>query len=207
MNQQTTPILYFDGGSRGNPGIAAGAAVLQLPDAEPYIVSEFMKHATNNEAEYTGLVIGLKKAQQLGIKTLEVRGDSQLVINQVNGLWNVKSDNLSGLYNQARRLMVQFNQIQISWVPRKENYLADIAVNDCIDRAMGKDGASSLPKNPNLSSSRPKSLEPDLFNEGDLIVISQQKNRDKPRAGIVVEPPEISDNGIMRMVIEISTKD
>ncbi|PSF37551.1 hypothetical protein C7H19_10320 [Aphanothece hegewaldii CCALA 016] len=200
MNKQTTPILYFDGGSRGNPGIAAGAAVIQLPKKESYIVSDFMKYATNNEAEYTGLVIGLEKAQQLGIKILEVRGDSQLVINQVNGLWKVKSENLQGLYNKARRLISQFNKINISWIPRKDNHLADTAVNECIDQAIGKVSQSMITQNPVLFTSN-------LFNQGDLIVISQQQNRDNTQAGMIVESPEILDNGKMRIVIEINTKD
>jgi ribonuclease HI len=197
MNKQTTPILYFDGGSRGNPGIAAGAAVLQLAEGESHIVSDFMKYATNNEAEYTGLVIGLEKAQKLGIKTLEVRGDSQLIINQVNGRWKVKSENLQGLYNQARRLMMQFNKINISWIPRKDNHLADTAVNQCIDLAIGKVPSSHLQK----------TIKSDLFHQGDSIVISQQHDRNQTQAGIIVESPEILDNGKMRIIIEINIKD
>lgn len=197
MNKQTTSILYFDGGSRGNPGIAAGAAVLQLAEGESHIVSDFMKYATNNEAEYTGLVIGLEKAQKLGIKTLEVRGDSQLIINQVNGRWKVKSENLQGLYNQARRLMMQFNKINISWIPRKDNHLADTAVNQCIDLAIGKVPSSHLLK----------TIKTDLFHQGDSIFISQQHNKDKTQAGMIVESPEILDNGKIRIIIEINTKD
>ncbi|GFE68258.1 ribonuclease HI family protein [Chroococcus sp. FPU101] len=197
MNKPTIPILYFDGGSRGNPGIAAGAAVLQLSEDESFVVSNFMKYATNNEAEYTGLVIGLEKAQQLGIKTLEVRGDSQLIINQVNGLWKVKSDKLQDLFNQARRLISQFNKINIIWIPRKDNHLADAAVNECIDQAINKVS----------STEKPNTRETNVFNQGDMIIVSQPKNQDEAHQGIIVESPEILDNGKIRIVIEISTKD
>jgi len=73
-------ILYFDGGSRGNPGRAAGAAVIVLAEGNSLTTTRYMERATNNEAEYTGLIIGLEKAQELGLKSLEIRGDSQLVI-------------------------------------------------------------------------------------------------------------------------------
>lgn len=194
MNKPSIPILYFDGGSRGNPGVAAGAAVLQLPEGKSCSVSQFMKYATNNEAEYTGLVIGLEKAQQLGIQKIEVRGDSQLVINQVNGLWKVKSDNLQSLYHKARRLISQFNNIKIIWVPRKDNHLADTAVNQCIDQAINK-SSSVLPK-----------LET-KFAQGDLVLISAHNNQTQNHTGVIIESPEILENGKTRIILELSNTD
>jgi ribonuclease HI len=200
MGDKMTPIIYFDGGSRGNPGVAAGAAVLQLPNAESCVVSQFMKHATNNEAEYTGLIIGLQKAKDLGIETLEVKGDSQLVINQVNGLWKVKSSNLQGLYNQACRLVSQFNRVKIEWVPRKDNHLADAAVNECIDKAMSKGRDSSITPKTIVSLPILNQAEPSLFDRGELVSVTLNKVK---KQGMIVETPEKLDNGKIRLVIEI----
>ncbi len=131
------PVLFFDGGSRGNPGSAAGAAVIVMPDGSRHTVSQFLDKATNNEAEYTGLIIGLQKATELGIQELEVYGDSNLVVNQVSGFWRIKQSHLRPLADQASSLMKQFSRITLNWVPREQNQLADQAVNNCIDAALG----------------------------------------------------------------------
>jgi ribonuclease HI len=126
-------ILYFDGGSRGNPGIAAGAAVLLLTDHPPHTVTQYLPKATNNEAEYTGLIIGLEKARELGITTLKIHGDSQLVLNQVKGTWKLKSENLRSFYDRARQLLSEFEDIKLEWIERAKNHLADAAANRCMD--------------------------------------------------------------------------
>ncbi len=131
------PVLFFDGGSRGNPGEAAGAAVIVMPDGFRHTVSQFLDKATNNEAEYTGLIIGLQKAIEQGIQELEVYGDSNLVVNQVNGFWRIKQSHLRPLANLVSSLMEQFSRITLNWVPREQNKLADKAVNNCIDAALG----------------------------------------------------------------------
>jgi ribonuclease HI len=128
-----TPTLFFDGGARGNPGEAAGAAVLIMPDGQKHLVSKYLKFATNNEAEYCGLILGLKKAQSLGIQNLDIKGDSNLIINQVNKKWKVKSPNLQNLYQEACDLLKEFNRVSLNWIPREKNKLADQAVNQCID--------------------------------------------------------------------------
>jgi ribonuclease HI len=127
------PILFFDGGSRGNPGLAAGAAVLVMADGKEYTISKLLDYATNNEAEYTGLIIGLEKAKELGITQLEIRGDSNLVVNQIQGKWKIKSDRLESLCRQARNLIKNFDRTVINWIPREQNKLADRAANICMD--------------------------------------------------------------------------
>jgi ribonuclease HI len=129
-----TGILYFDGGSRGNPGRAAGGAVIITSRGESHTAKKFLPHATNNEAEYTGLIVGLNKARELGIQSLEIKGDSNLVVNQIAGLWKVKSDRLFSLYTEARQALGNFSHFTIAWIPREENDLADKAVNQCIDQ-------------------------------------------------------------------------
>jgi len=126
--------IFFDGGSRGNPGPAAGAAVLVFPDRTPEVVSRFFEEETNNVAEYTGLILGLEKALQLGIKDLKVYGDSNLVVKQVTGEWKVKTAHLRPLCNRVKQLSKDFDSISINWVKRNENKLADSAVNNCLDQ-------------------------------------------------------------------------
>lgn len=125
--------LYFDGGARGNPGVAAGAAVIVMPDGETHVASQFLEQATNNEAEYVGLITGLKKAQELGCEHLEVKGDSKLVIDQMLGKKKVRSPHLVQLHTEAQDLMNQLQNPDMSWIRRSDNILADQAVNDCID--------------------------------------------------------------------------
>jgi ribonuclease HI len=132
--QEKETILYFDGGSRGNPGQASGAAVIVLPSGEQYAVSEFLNHATNNEAEYTGLIVGLQKARDLGLQKIIIKGDSKLVINQVKGSWKINSDRLGELCQIVRKLISQFQHTNLIWIPREQNKLADAAANKCMDR-------------------------------------------------------------------------
>ncbi|MBR8830494.1 MAG: Bifunctional protein [Chroococcopsis gigantea SAG 12.99] len=127
------PTLYFDGGSRGNPGKAAGAAVLTMPDGNSYTITCFLPSATCNQAEYTGLIIGLEKAKELGVTSLDVKGDSQLVINQMKGQWKIKSENIETLAAKAKGLLKGFSKVNLQWVARAENKLADAAANKCMD--------------------------------------------------------------------------
>lgn len=130
--------MHFDGGSRGNPGLSAGSAVIYHPDCPESIkVTKVLQHATNNEAEYTGLIIGLKKAIELGVQEITIKGDSQLVVNQVNGAWGVNKPHLDPLMRQARSLLRQFKSWQLFWHPRAENAEADEVCNYAMDRAMG----------------------------------------------------------------------
>ncbi len=128
--------LYFDGGSRKNPGIAAAAAVIVTPDGVSHTVSQALGQATNNQAEYAGLILGLQKAQALGIQELEIKGDSQLIINQIEGSNKVKSPVLQPLNQEALNLLEQFEDVDLTWIPRSENTLADLAVNDCLDETI-----------------------------------------------------------------------
>lgn len=151
------PILYFDGGSRGNPGKAAGAAVLVMPDGSKYSTSKYINFATNNEAEYTGLIVGLEKAKELGIKQLNIQGDSNLVVNQIQGNWQVKSPNLQNYYHQAKQLIKNFSYT-IKWIPREQNKLADEAANFAMDKKQGE-GIKNEPKIDNIQG-----IKPDIAN-------------------------------------------
>jgi ribonuclease HI len=123
--------LYFDGASKGNPGLAgAGAVLYEGGDIEVYSESVFVGlKETNNVAEYTGLLVGLKAALNMGTKRLTVKGDSDLIIKQMNGAYKVKSPNLVGLYEEAKKLAEQFETITFVHVYRHLNKRADELAN------------------------------------------------------------------------------
>ena len=126
--------LFADGGSRGNPGPAASAAVLLEPGGE--LVEEvgaYLGVATNNVAEWTALVLGLEAAAKRGIRSLAIRLDSELVVKQLRGEYRVKHVALQPLHQRAMRLLRGFDQIDIRHVPRKQNTLADRLVNRVLD--------------------------------------------------------------------------
>lgn len=122
--------LYFDGSSKRNPGRGgAGAVLYEQSDAnrsEIFALSHFVgENVTNNAAEYTGLLIGLAECLKIGVKNLCVKGDSLLVIQQMRGVYKVKSENLKGLYTQAKDFASQFETIEFIHVYREENKRAD----------------------------------------------------------------------------------
>jgi ribonuclease HI len=129
-------ILYSDGASRGNPGLAGAGAVLL--DADGHVIAELTKFigvTTNNVAEYEGFIIGLEEAQRLGIDDLDVRMDSKLVVEQMRGRWKIKHPNMKPLALKAGALFASFPTRTIAHVPREENAIADALSNRAIDEA------------------------------------------------------------------------
>ena len=119
-------LLQFDGCSKGNPGKAGSGAVIYKNKTEIWGKSLFVGNKnTNNEAEYTGLIIGLEEAIDMGIKNLCVEGDSLLVINQMTGKYKVKSENIILLYNKAKELEREFDVIIYNHIYRNFNKRAD----------------------------------------------------------------------------------
>ena len=127
--------LFADGGSRGNPGPAAGGAVLLAPDGEPIEEAGiYLGVATNNVAEWTALLIGLEAALARGIRRLAVRMDSELVVKQLRGEYRVKHADLQPLHRRALALLRDFDEVEVKHVPRKQNVLADRLVNRILDQ-------------------------------------------------------------------------
>ena len=129
-------VLYADGAARGNPGPSgAGAA---LVDEDGRVVGEamrFIAHATNNVAEYTALIIGLEEARRHGVQDLEIRMDSKLVVEQMNGKWKMKAAHLRPLFLEAGALLASFPKRLIRHIPREQNTIADALANRAIDEA------------------------------------------------------------------------
>ena len=127
-------IVEADGGSRGNPGPAAYGAVVRDADTFDVLASEGLPigRATNNVAEYRGLIAGLEMARELDpAAAVEVRMDSKLVIEQMAGRWRVKHPDMKPLALQAARLRP--TQVIWTWVPRELNKAADTLVNRALD--------------------------------------------------------------------------
>jgi ribonuclease HI len=130
-------IVFADGGSRGNPGPSAIGAVVIDPSTSPptrlAAVSERIGIATNNVAEYKALIAGLLAAQQFSPRTVHVRADSKLVIEQLAGRWKVKQPHLKPLHAHAKALLDSFDRVDLAHVPREENTEADALVNAALD--------------------------------------------------------------------------
>ncbi|PQQ03852.1 uncharacterized protein Pyn_36900 [Prunus yedoensis var. nudiflora] len=132
-------ILMFDGASKGNPGLAGAGAVLRADDGSLICkVREGLGIATNNVAEYRAVILGLKCALRKGFSKIVVQGDSKLVCMQVQGLWKVKNQNMSDLYEEVKKLKDKFLSFKISHVLRGRNSEADAQANLAITLADGQ---------------------------------------------------------------------
>jgi ribonuclease HI len=126
--------LSTDGGSRGNPGPAAYGYVLETEDGHVLAAhGEAIGTATNNVAEYRGLVAGLEKAVELSVDEIEVVSDSELLVKQMRGEYKVKNAALRKLREQAELLANGFSNVSFTAVRREHNELADQLVNDALD--------------------------------------------------------------------------
>jgi ribonuclease HI len=129
--------LYTDGAARGNPGPAGAGAVILSPDGHIVAkVGKFLGDSTNNVAEYMGLILGLKRAKAMGIKELEVYSDSELLVRQLAGEYQVKAEHLRPLHDEARALLQGFAFIQVRHISREENAQADAMSNRAIDERL-----------------------------------------------------------------------
>jgi ribonuclease HI len=123
-----------DGGSRGNPGPAAIGVVLRNGDGSVLEeVGETIGEATNNVAEYKALLRGIELAAAHGAEELELVGDSELVVRQVEGRYKVKNAGMKQLHEEVKRALHDFDSWSIRWVPRAENADADRLVNEALD--------------------------------------------------------------------------
>lgn len=132
-------IVEADGGARGNPGPAGYGVVVREAATGEVLVErgESLGQATNNVAEYSGLVAGLSAAADLGAVEVEVRMDSQLVVEQMSGRWQIRNAGLRPLAAKAAALATRFESVRYTWVPRERNVAADALANAAMDAAHG----------------------------------------------------------------------
>jgi len=130
-------VVHVDGGSRGNPGPAAAAAVLSTPEGD--VVGEAKETigvATNNVAEYQAVLLGLRTAAQLGATAVDLVNDSELVAKQLTGAYKVKHAAMKPLYLETLAALKGFEHWSIRSVPREQNADADALVNQALDSAV-----------------------------------------------------------------------
>jgi broad specificity phosphatase PhoE/ribonuclease HI len=141
-------VVEADGGSRGNPGPAGYGAVVLSADRSAVLVEakQAIGRATNNVAEYRGLIAGLDAALELGATEAAVFLDSKLLVEQMSGRWKVKHPDLVELHTQARKLASRFERISYAWIPRERNSHADRLANEAMDAADATDRADDPPK-------------------------------------------------------------
>jgi ribonuclease HI len=129
-------IVNVDGGARGNPGPAGWGAIVRTEDGE--VVTELsgaLPHATNNVAEYQGLIAALEWCAQAGASRVHVRSDSLLLVQQMRGVYKVKNEGLKPLHGQARLLAHRIGRVDFEHVRREFNKDADRLANQAMDQA------------------------------------------------------------------------
>jgi ribonuclease HI len=130
-------VVHVDGGARGNPGPAAAAAVLSTPEGEVVDeATEVLGEVTNNVAEYRALLLGVRRARELGASEVEIVNDSELVAKQLTGAYKVKHAAMRPLHLDAITALRDFDAWSIRSVPRAENAHADALVNQALDAAV-----------------------------------------------------------------------
>ncbi len=109
-----------------------GAGAIVRIGSKTWKVSKAKGIGTNNEAEYMGLIAGLEEAARQGATSIHVRGDSQLVLRQLEGKYAVRAANLKPFYEEAKGLLKQFDTVRLTWVRREQNAEADAAARDAV---------------------------------------------------------------------------
>jgi ribonuclease HI len=148
----STATLHIDGAARGNPGPAAYAIVLARPGAPIVEESQTIGTATNNVAEYTAFIEGLNLAAELGVKSLAVFSDSELLVKQMNGEYRVKNADLLELYQEAKQLVRRFEKFSITHIRREQNARADALGNAALDGRPYRRGEPPPPLRPTASA-------------------------------------------------------
>ncbi|HUB08435.1 MAG TPA: ribonuclease HI family protein [Myxococcales bacterium] len=129
--------IYSDGAARGNPGPAGAGAIVASADGQVIArLGRYLGEATNNFAEYQGLLLGLRRAAELGARDVEIFADSQLMIRQLGGQYRVRNEGLRPLFDEALRLLRGFRKFELHHIPRERNAAADEMSNRAIDERM-----------------------------------------------------------------------
>jgi ribonuclease HI len=134
-------IVSCDGAARGNPGPAGAGSQLTTRDGDVVAeIAEGLGETTNNVAEYTAVILGLERAGELGATDVLLRSDSQLLINQLTGVYKVKAVHLLPLYRRIKQLASDFERIRFEHVPRERNTEADRLANEGVDAWLASRG-------------------------------------------------------------------
>lgn len=136
-------VMYADGGSRGNPGPSASGYVLYQADDRGHPVKKVFEEGvylgitTNNQAEYTAIILALRKAHELGFTVVDARLDSELAVKQINRIYKVKNPEIAKRFLEVHEARKPFVQTTFSHIPREKNKEADAMVNQALDAQVG----------------------------------------------------------------------
>ena len=200
--QEGAYTANIDGAARGNPGPASYGLVLRRPDGTPLeCLGKYIGRHTNNVAEYYALIAALDYAAANGIKRLRVESDSQLIVNQMKGLYKVKHPDLRPLHERAKKMAAGLEAFAIQYVPREQNREADAAANAALDNTGGVRPAFASGQN---FAQRPgqQSVTDASRAESSASTSAPRKVRARYRDGVLVpaEPLNLKDG----TVVEIS---
>jgi ribonuclease HI len=145
MADNAALTIHFDGASQGNPGPAGiGVVILDADGTSLAEIGEYIGETTNNVAEYRALIRALEEAQLLGGRRLTIKADSELVVRQLSGRYQVKSAHLKPLFDRACALLQQFERVHVTHVRRAENSLADRLATGAIKAAKKAQGLPNV---------------------------------------------------------------
>jgi ribonuclease HI len=159
MSESPEYVIHTDGGSRGNPGPSAYAYVIECSGRPAIEEKGYFGSSTNNIAEYTGLVRALEHAQKLGARRLLVHSDSELMVKQMNGAYQVRHPGLLPLYQEAKKLSRGFESVTFRHIRREQNSRADALCNEALDAAAGS-AAPAKALSSRLSRDTPAPTDP-----------------------------------------------
>jgi ribonuclease HI len=190
-----TYTANIDGAARGNPGPASYGVVLRRPDGKPLeSLGKYIGRHTNNVAEYYALIAALDYAAAKGIKRLRVQSDSQLIVNQMKGLYKVKHPDLRPLHERAKKQAAALEAFTIQYIPREQNREADAAANAALDSTSGV--------KPAFGAELSKAVTPARTDPRESIS-APRRIRAQYRDGVLVpaEPLEFAENEELEITI------
>jgi probable phosphoglycerate mutase len=166
-------IVEADGGSRGNPGPAGYGAVVREAATGEVLLERYasLGITTNNVAEYSGLIAGLRAAAEINATHVDVRMDSKLVVEQMSGRWQIKNPGLRPLAAEAATLVARFASVIFDWIPRERNKTADALANKAMDEAAGKPVRDEIEPAPQPAAKPARSWAPPSLDDATRLIL------------------------------------
>ncbi len=137
--------MYTDGASKGNPGPAGVGVVILSPEGDEEYLKAYLGHATNNQAEYEALILGLDRLLDKGVKRVIIKSDSELLVRQLKGKYKVRNPGLKSRFDKVRELLNQLEEYDIFHIRREENSRADKLANEAIKEAYDQSRSDDRP--------------------------------------------------------------
>jgi len=163
MSESGHFVINTDGGARSNPGPAAIGYVIQQDGRTVAEGKKYIGETTNNIAEYTAVIHALTHAKELGGKRIEIRADSELMVNQLAGAYQVKNAGLKPLYDQVIKQRREFDGVVFKHIRRENNKRADELCNEAMDEHLyGGGGRAEKPKKPTATAKKRRTISKDV---------------------------------------------